>query len=789
MEPTTDAPTTDGAPRAPSRRRGRRIALVAAAVLAMLGGAAYVIYGGGSTRGPGVVQGARLPPAAVVARLASQRAAQQHLDRQPLDRQHLGAQRLADGGVAQQVSAERPGGKQILFGDLHVHTTYSGDAFLASLPMLQGEGAHPPADACDYARWCSGLDFFALTDHAESLTPKRWAEERETVRQCNAVSGSADDPDLVAFSGWEWTQVGVTPADHYGHKNIIFRDTDDDKLPSRVIGASGLLADAIRNAAPPASVLLFPIFDFAHRSEYLDFAKFQRETAAVPMCPRGVDVRALPPDCQEEVATPRELFDRLSQWGFESLVIPHGTTWGLYTPAGTSFAKQLSGPQRDPAKQFLVEVYSGHGNSEEYRSWDGVAYDADGGATCPEPTAGHEPCCWRAGELIRARCGEVSAAECEQRVRAARARYVAAGTAAHLTVTGTTVEDWRDCGQCRDCFLPTYNHRPGSSAQAILATSDFTDPAHPSNQPWGFLASSDNHTARPGTGYKEYWRHGNTEAAGAIDESWQHRLVPPRPATDEAIAIDAANPGVQPWLMVDFERQASFFLTGGLVAVHSEGRSRGAIWDGLKRREVYGTSGDRILLWFDLVNDGTTRVMGSEVALSEAPRFVVRAAGAFVQLPGCEPIAGAPSAERLATLCRGECNRPGERRKRITRIEVVRIRPQRVPGEPLGSLIDDPWRTLPCRGDVDGCRVEFEDPDFVGSGRDATYYVRAIEEPSLAVNGAGLRCDRDAKGACVRVHPCSGDYRTAAEDDCLAPVEERAWSSPIFVRRAPAKAR
>ena len=88
--------------------------------------------------------------------------------------------------------------KQILFGDTHVHTTYSTDAFLWSLPILNGEGPHPISDACDYARFCSALDFWVTTDHAEASTPRKWQEIKESVRQCNAPSDS-EDPDMSGY--------------------------------------------------------------------------------------------------------------------------------------------------------------------------------------------------------------------------------------------------------------------------------------------------------------------------------------------------------------------------------------------------------------------------------------------------------------------------------------------------------------------------------------------------------------------------------------------------------------
>ncbi|MCP4841268.1 MAG: DUF3604 domain-containing protein, partial [Halieaceae bacterium] len=129
------------------------------------------------------------------------------------------------------------GDKQILFGDLHAHTTYSFDAYNISLPMYQGEGSHPPADACDFARYCAVLDFWSINDHAEGLTTAQWSQTRDMVRQCNAAAGDPDNPDMVTFLGWEWTQIGDTPAEHYGHKNIILRDTAEEDVPTRPIAS------------------------------------------------------------------------------------------------------------------------------------------------------------------------------------------------------------------------------------------------------------------------------------------------------------------------------------------------------------------------------------------------------------------------------------------------------------------------------------------------------------------------------------------------------------------------
>jgi len=682
--------------------------------------------------------------------------------------------------------------KQILFGDLHVHTTYSMDAFAWSMPIFNGEGVRPPAEACDFARFCADLDFWATTEHAESLTPRHWRDLRTTVRQCNAVAGDPRNPDLVSFTGWEWTQMGNTAADHYGHKNVIFPDDADDQLPTRPIGAGGFGARSMRKSNIPfLRNLIAPYLDFEHRQAQYDQHLKMKDLAAQPLCPEGTPEREMPADCVEFAETPQQLFAKLDDWGFDALVIPHGNTWGYYTPPGSSWDKQLGHGQHDPKRQTLVEIMSGHGNSEEYRDWREVVFDADGAMHCPAPTPDYLPSCWRAGELIRARCGDLPAAECEGRVQQAQLDYLQAGRAGNLVVPGVEPEDWLDAGQCRDCYIPAFNYRPKSSVQYAMAISNFDEPGadgDPLRFRFGFIASSDNHSAQPGTGYKEADRKLFADISGQegfIRESYLHDARR-KGTAPQSIPYDLATSTHNFLQIAETERQQSFFYTGGLVAVHSAGRSREAIWDALERKEVYGTSGERMLLWFDLVApDGSTRPMGSAAKISGKPRFRVRAAGAFEQLPGCpEHSVHALSPDKLEKLCGGECNNPSDRRKAIDRIEVVRIRPQVSKDEDVGALIEDPWRTFACRGDASGCTVEFSDPDFGREKREYIYYVRALEQPTPTVNAAALRCEFNDKGECIKVTPCHGDSRTDLGDDCLAPAAERAWSSPIFLKPA-----
>ena len=638
--------------------------------------------------------------------------------------------------------------KQIFFGDLHVHTTFSQDAFLFSLPMLQGEGVHPPADACNFARFCSSLDFFSITDHAEGMTKEMWQDSLESMRNCDSISDE-NNKDLVVFAGWEWTQMGANPETHYAHKNVILRDLNN--VPDVPIGAGLTGLDLlIENSLTPFLPL---VADFPPEAIDFDFLKFREESYSIPFCDQK---RNLNEECKERAETPKELFTRLDELGLEAIVIPHGTTWGIHSPANSSMSSQLYNGNHDPDKQRLMEVYSGHGNSEIYQKFLHAEEISPGIFKCPPPTDNFEPCCWRAGLIVNEQCKKETGVACTDKANDIKEQFAnnASGLLRFGLVENATEEDWNQCGQLKDSFLPAYTYRPTMSSQAALASQINTGGVLNSFK-LGLIGSTDNHKARAGAGYKEFARKSMGDSWGAKDNlTW---ILPP-------------------------ERGASFYSTGGLVAVHADGLDRNKIYDSLYEREVYATSGERILLWFNLVNDQEEVPMGSELSFSENPFFEVRAVGSYKQLPGCpDYVNNSMSKEEIERLCLNECYNPTNERNLIDRIEVIKI----IPTENLDALdnaIQDPWLVFDCNDTGQGCLVSFEDKQFTKDKVSSVYYIRAIQEESMAVGGDPLRCEYNEKGECIKIKPC---YASGPEfepsDDCLAPIGERAWSSPIFL--------
>ena len=678
------------------------------------------------------------------------------------------SERAAEQRASATALSVAPPDKQILFGDLHVHTTFSTDAFLRSLPMLQGEGAHPVSDACDFARFCSSLDFWSINDHAEAITPQRWRETGRRSAQCNAVAGDEAEPGRRRVP-----RLGVEPGRR--HARRITTDTRtwccarlaDAEVPARPIGAAGL---ATRRAAQRARAHPAP----AALRRLREPPALLRTSSTLRRRDRA-RCRAARKASSSKRSARRLLRVRRDA----RRAVPQARRVGRRG-------------DRDPARQHVGLLHAaGHlvGQAARRRAARPVAADADRGvsratATRRSTATGTRSCSTRTASRAApsrrpttcraagapARSSRRAAAKpastprsATTRAAEARQHYADAGVAGHRTVPGVRAEEWLDAGQCRDCFLPAFNYRPGGSAQYALAISNFDDPASPRHFRFGFIASSDNHQARPGTGYKEFGRKGNTEARGAISAKWRTRLLgEPEPADPQSHAVDLDDRASGSSASLETERQASFFMTGGLAAVHADGRSRDAIWNALERKrglrdqrrshpalvrpaERAGTGGRR-----QRRADGRRGAHGGGAALRGA-----RGRRASSRSP-----AARTSRRRRSTPARLEAPVQGrvlstrrDERKPITRIEVVRIRPQARRASRSAALIDDPWRVFPCEPSQAGCVVQFEDPEFATSPRAAIYYVRAIEAPSPTVNAKNLRCETRRLGPLRRGEP------------------------------------
>ena len=260
-----------------------------------------------------------------------------------------------------------------------------------------------------------------------------------------------------------------------------------------------------------------------------------------------------------------------------------------------------------------------------------------------------------------------------------------------------------------------------------------------------------------------------TEAAGARDEAWRLRLLSGGPQAPEgqSVPFDPADPppGIANFQILDVERQASFFMTGGLVAVHAEGRDRDAIWDALQRREVYGTSGERILLWFDLLNapgraraDGLRGAPRRDAALPGARGRLVQAAAGLPRLGVDAPSARSASQQ----LCRGECYNPS-RRAPAHHAHRGRAHPPAEPPRRARRHSSSRIRggASPCPRERRRLRRRVRRSGLRrGRPRDASTTCAPSRSRRRRSTPAACAALRRRSGRCVEVHPCYGDYRT-----------------------------
>ena len=186
-----------------------------------------------------------------------------------------------------------------------------------------------------------GTRFLVDYRPCRSCDPKRWEQTKQSIRACNAVSGNGDSPDMVSFVGFEWTQVGQLPEDHFGHKNVIFKGLEDAELAKRPIASGGVAVNALRTNGKDLIPLPLAFGDFENRQNYFDIRRFLQEAAEVDLCNPDTPIADLPASCFEIAETPGALVDSLEAQKLDPLIIPHGTTWGFYTPVGVTFDKHL----------------------------------------------------------------------------------------------------------------------------------------------------------------------------------------------------------------------------------------------------------------------------------------------------------------------------------------------------------------------------------------------------------------------------------------------------------------
>ncbi|HXX19308.1 MAG TPA: DUF3604 domain-containing protein [Candidatus Acidoferrum sp.] len=594
--------------------------------------------------------------------------------------------------------------KNAYFGDLHVHTSYSLDAYTL-------DNRNDPRSAYRYGRGEEvvlpggiksklrvPLDFMAVTDHdvwlGEVSLCLDHSDSAFNTPACQALRATDTDQSSsgkVIFG----LAAAFTAKPARRNANICgtAEPTEDNKCFQR---ARSVWRQIQKNAD-----------DYYEPGKFTTLYGFEWTAgfARVGMLHRNVIFRGTPvPDSIYSAVELNNSPERLWQWlgkactgDCQVISIPHNTNfgWGIALDTknsdGTPFTAE--GLQRRAKTEPLIEIFQIKGNSE----------------CAPGLGTNDEQCNF---EQLFKPCKPGEDAFCA----------VARDYVRNALKTGLVLEQ-------------QYGVNPFK---------------------YGFISDTDTHSSAPGSTEEDRWNGGG----GVGDSTPQARLFS-RTLEEFPVPTVAFNPG-------------------GLAGVWAEENTREAIFDGLKRRETFATSGTRIRVRFfggwnyprglehhhDVVAEAYKGgvPMGADLpsrpASGGAPRFLLWATKdpSSANLQKLQVIKGwadgTQTFERVYDVSCSDGLKPDGKTHRCP---------------DNGATVNQADCSYSSAKGAAELSTTWTDPDFKPSDR-AFYYVRVLENPTC-------------RWSTYDAHKLNVPVPAAVS----ATIQERAWSSPIWYEPSPAK--
>jgi hypothetical protein len=597
------------------------------------------------------------------------------------------------------VCADRNPLRNLYFGDLHVHTLYSFDAYVwdtrttpeQAYQFARGEPLLlPPFDAngngSRRVQLDRSLDFTAVTDHSEFLGEIETCITPGSPTYDSSLCQHIRQGDTVGF-----TTLGVQMTAAKPKRVSDICGADGSVCVAALMPVWERMQQAAATANDPCHFTAFVAYEYSrspngstrHRNVI-----FRNEHVPVPIS-------------AFEEPTPQGLWQELKHMcidagtGCDVLAIPHnsnesnGRMFQIEYPGAQTIDDRRAQAEFRAAMEPLVEIYQHKGDSECMNGLSGIV-----GA--PDEQCNFE----KRRSLPVPDCGD--------------------GTGQLGAVDGGCVS------------------RLDFVRGALLAGLQQEDLIGANPYPLGFVGDTDTHNGTPGfTNERTFVGH-----QGAND------------ASPDVLLGD--NLHLSP---------------GALTGVWAEENARDSLFDALRRKETFATSGPRIAVrafggWSfptnvcndaDLVHIGYAQgvpmggVLPARPAAATAPTFVVSA----LRDPGTAEQPGTPL-QRVQVIKGWVAN--GTAHQQV----------YDVAGNPQNGATVDLATCATAGPGADALCTAWTDPNFDPTQR-AFYYVRVLENPSC----------RWSTWLCNRL---PAEQRPPACSDPSVPktIQERAWTSPIW---------